>query len=346
MNFASDNCAGIAPEILAAITEANAGYHHSYGGDPWTARLNARFSEIFERDVDVFPVLTGGAANCLALASVTPPYGAIYCHEQAHIQTDECGAIGLYTGGAKLNLLTGAHGKIDPAALRAALEAPDRGVHQTPAAALSLTQATEAGTLYTLDHIAELAALARSRDLPVHMDGARIANAIAALGCTPADVTWRAGVDMLSFGATKNGAMLAEAVVFFDKDLARAFAWRRKQAGQLLSKMRFVSAQLDAYLADGLWLRLAAHANAMAAKLATELKPLPFIGFDAPVEANELFVNLPEAAVVHLEAEGADFYRWERRGEAMSIRLVTNFATTEDEVARFIGVLGAWQNKC
>ncbi len=335
MNFASDNCAGIAPEIMAAIQAANTGYHHSYGADAWTESLDGLFSDLFEREVRVFNVLTGGAANCLALGTIVPSYGVTLCHGNAHIHTDECGGAGFYTGGSKLELVEGAHGKIDPQALIRAAGNFTRGVHSPQPAMLSLTQATEWGTVYTAGEIAALADIARTHKLTVHMDGARFANAVAHLGCAPADITWRAGVDVLSFGATKNGAMMAEALVFFDPAQVRDFEFRRKQAGHLPSKMRFVSAQWQAYLNDGLWLRLAGHANAMAMRLATGLRGLEDITLAAPVEANELFVAMPEARIAALENAGADFYRWPDPGGPM-IRLVTNWATTEDEADWFL----------
>ena len=333
MNFMSDNVAGAAPEIMAAVQAANAGAAPSYGADPWTARVERRLEELFERPVTVFPVATGTAANALALSVMTPPWGAVYCHAESHINTDECGAPELYTGGAKLVTLPGAHAKLAPATLEAALaEAHPGFVHAVQPAALSLTQATEAGTSYTPAEVAALTEIARRHKLLVHMDGARFANAVAHLGCSPAEVTWKAGVDALSFGATKNGAMAAEAVVFFNRDLAETFGYRRKRAGHLLSKMRFVSAQLDAYLADGLWLKLAGHANAQAARLAEGLTALPGVSLRDPVEANELFVAMPDGIKDGLEARGFRFYRWDES----VIRLVTAWNTDEADVDAFL----------
>jgi len=333
MNFMSDNVAGAAPEIMAAVQAANDGTAPSYGADPWTARVEKRLEELFERPVTVFPVATGTAANALALSVMTPPWGAVYCHAESHINTDECGAPELYTGGAKLVTLPGAHAKLDPATLEAALaEAHPGFVHAVQPAALSLTQATEAGTSYTPAEVAALTEIACRHKLLVHMDGARFANAVAHLGCSPAEVTWKAGVDALSFGATKNGAMAAEAVVFFNRDLAESFGYRRKRAGHLLSKMRFVSAQLDAYLADGLWLKLAGHANAQAARLAEGLTALPGVSLRDPVEANELFVAMPDALKDGLETRGFKFYRWDDR----VIRLVTAWNTEASAVEAFL----------
>jgi threonine aldolase len=334
MNFRSDNVTGIAPEILAAIAAANPGTAASYGADAITERVTRRFAELFEHEVAVFPVATGTAANALALAALTPPWGVIYCHEAAHIATDECGAPEFYTGGAKLVALPGADAKLAPAAIEARLG--DQGVvHHAQPAVISITQATEAGTLYQPQEIAALGALARCHGLALHMDGARFANAVAALGCAPADLTWRAGVDALSFGATKNGALAAEAVIFFDKAKAADLAYRRKRAGHLFSKMRFLSAQLDAYLADGLWLRNARHANAMAARLGQGLAGLPGARLVHPVEANEVFVELAEASIAALEAAGFGFYRW-GGPLATCLRLVTAFDTREADVDGFL----------
>ena len=333
MNFMSDNVAGAAPEILAALARANEGALSSYGADPITARVTEKLSVLFEREVAVFPVATGTAANALSLSVLCPPFGSVYCHDHSHIQVDECGAPELYTGGAKLVPIAGAHGKLTPATLQAALDRSDPGfVHAVQPAALSLTQATESGTVYAPDEVAALTAIARAEKLKVHMDGARFANALVHLGCKPADVTWRAGVDALSFGATKNGALAAEAIVLFDPALAETMGYRRKRGGHLFSKMRFLSAQLDAYLEDGLWLRLAAHANRMARLLAEGLAGLPGAKLQSPVEANEIFIDLPEPVLQRLEAAGGKFYRW----DSTVIRLVTAWNTAEESVARFI----------
>ena len=334
MNFRSDNVSGIAPEILAAIAAANAGTAPSYGADAVTERLAAAVATLFEHEVAVFPVATGTAANALALATLTPVWGAIYCHEASHVQTDECGAPEFFAGGAKLLPLPGADAKLAPAAVEAALT--ERGVvHHVQPAAISISQVTEAGTVYRPAEIAALGALARRHGLALHMDGARFANAVAALGCSPAELTWRAGVDVLSLGATKNGALAAEAVVFFDPARAEGFAYRRKRGGHLISKMRFLSAQLEAYLADGLWLRHAGHANHMAGLLAHGLAALPGARLRHPAEANEVFIELPERAVAALAAAGFGFYRW-GSGLSSCLRLVTAFDTSERDVEAFI----------
>lgn len=333
MNFTSDNVTGAAPEILEALVAASSGPTPSYGEDPLTARVSEKLSALFDREVAAFPVATGSAANALALAALAPPYGAVYCHEMSHVNTDECGAPEMFTAGAKLVGLPGPGGKIEPATLRATLEKAGAGVvHHVQPAAVTLTQATESGTVYTPAEVAALSEVARSHGLPVHMDGARFANAVARLGCSPADLTWRAGVDVLSFGATKNGALAAEAVVFFTPELAQSFAFRRKRAGHLFSKMRFLSAQLDAYLEGGLWLRLATHANAMADRLAAGLAALPGADLRDPVEANEIFISLPEPVTAGLLERGYAFYRW----DGPVVRLVTAWNTSAEDVDRMI----------
>jgi threonine aldolase len=334
MDFSSDNAAGASPEILAAIAAANRGTAAAYGADATTALLTKRFAALFEHEVAVFPVATGTAANALALAALAPPWGIVYCHEEAHIALDECGAPEFFAGGAKLMPLPGEHAKITPDAVARRLT--ERGfVHHAQPASISISQSSEAGTLYTADELGALGAFARRERLSLHMDGARFANAVAALGCAPADITWRAGVDVLSFGATKNGALAAEAVIFFDPAKAVDFGYRRKRGGHLLSKMRFLSAQLEAYLENGLWLANARHANGMAARLAAGLAHLPRARLRHPTEANEVFVELPDAAIRALASDGFKFYRW-GGADALCLRLVASFATTADEVDAFL----------
>jgi threonine aldolase len=334
-SFLSDNSAGISPEILAAIGRANEGSAAGYGADPLTASLAGRFSAVFEREVAVFLVATGTAANALSLAACCPPWGAVLSHEHAHVIRDECGAPEFYTAGAKLCGVPGEHGKLTPDALERAY----RGFrlndqHQTQPGALSLSQATEAGTVYSVREVGALAGWAHERGMKVHMDGARFGNAVVSLGCMPAEITWQAGVDILSFGATKNGALAAEAVVVFDPVLARDMAYRRKRAGQLLSKSRFFSAQLHAYLDNELWLHNAAHANDMAASLADGLDAL---GFELvhPVQANELFVRLPDPVAMRLRDAGFLFMDWPTAGPG-GRRLVTSPTTQPDDVDALI----------
>ncbi len=341
MNFASDNSAGIAPAILDAIAEANRGYARGYGNDDWTQRVERRMSEIFEREVAVFLVPTGTAANALALAQVSPPWGVVFCHAESHIATDECGAPEFFGGGLKLVGLPGDGGKIAPQTLRTALTGyGGHSPHQMIASALSITQASEAGTIYRTDEIAALCEIAHERSLAVHMDGARFANALVRLNATPAQMTWRSGVDVLSLGATKGGALAAEAVVFFDPARAAFIGERRKRAGQLLSKHRFIAAQFWAYLDDDRWLALARHANAMAGRLSEKLAA---VGLKPvwPVEANLIFVVLPRALDAKLKAAGANYYV--RTSESLDVgtdnvlvRLVTSFLTEDEDIDRFV----------
>ena len=334
-DFASDNTAPVAPEIMEAILAANAGQASPYGADDVSAGLSAKFSELFETKVLVFPVATGTAANVLSLSMLTPPCGAIYCHENAHIEEDECGAPEFYTG-AKLVTLAGDHGRLSAADLSEKLEGLTLGFeHHVQPAAVSLSQATENGTSYRPDDVAAIAEVAQRFDLGLHMDGARFANSVAYLGCAPADITWRAGVDALSFGATKNGGMAAEAAVFFRPELAEAFKYRRKRGGHLFSKMRYVSAQLAAYVADGLWLRYAVRANAMAQRLSGGLSAIPGIEIVHPVEANEVFPRMPESVVAGLSDLGFGFHRWGGRASPV-LRLVTAFNTTGNDVDGFV----------
>ena len=338
MNFSSDNASGVSPEIMAALTNANAGAAMAYGNDEITGRAEAALAELFECELAAFPVATGTAANALALSVLTPPYGLVYCHRNAHIEEDECGAPELFTGGAKLHLLDGEHGRFEAATLARALAAAGPGVeHHPQPAAVSLTQASEAGTVYPLDEVAAIAGVAHGAGLKLHLDGARFANAVVHLGVSPAEASWKAGVDVLSFGATKNGAMAAEAVLFFAPDLVRDFRFRRKRGGHLFSKMRFLSAQLLAYVEDGLWRRNAAHANAMARRLADGLAALPGAGLAHPVEANEVFVSLPEAAISAMAQAGVAFHRW-GGGASTTLRLVCAFDTEAAAVDEALGL--------
>ena len=338
MNFASDNAYGAMPEIVAALGKANEGSQRSYGDDEYTQRVRARLRDIFEHEVFVYPVVTGTAANALALATLVPPHGAILCHGESHIAVDECGAPEFFTHGAKLVTLEGAHAKLTPDAIEHGLAHFQKGfVHHAQPKAISLTQATERGTVYSCEELQAIANLARRHDLKLHLDGARFANALVHLNCSPADATWRAGVDALSFGATKNGALGGEAVIFFhEKDVAD-FEYRRKKSGHLLSKMRFLSAQLDAYLENDRWLMAATRANALARKLADALKDIPSAELADPVQANALFVRLPDDIVTRLRKAGATFYDWTppENGKTL-IRLVLSFATPQEAVDRFI----------
>jgi len=328
MRFFSDNTATICPEILEAIHAANHGLEKAYGADPWTSRLGGVLGEFFGKPVCAFPVATGTAANSLSLAVMSPPYGAILTHEEAHIVRDECGAPEFFTGGARLVSIPGEHAKLTPAALEATLDANPTSVHTVQPAVVSLTQATELGTTYRPAELAALAETAHRHGLSVHMDGARFANSLAFLGCHPSELTWRAGIDVLSFGATKNGALAAEAVVFFEPERVRDFELRRKRAGHLLSKSRFISAQLLAYVETGVWRRNAERANALAQRIAHAAAARVL----HPVEANEVFLRLEVAEKARLRAAGFAFYDWgaEHGSEA---RLVASWDQAEQAVS-------------
>ena len=336
MNFASDNAYGASAEILAAIAKAAGGSAPSYGDDAITARLAERFADVFEHDVRVFPVATGTAANALALAALCPPYGAVLCHEDSHIAVDECGAPEFFTGGAKLALLAGDGAKITPRAIQDALPRFGGGVHSARPSAVSITQATEFGTIYSPQEVKAIADCAHAKGMTLHMDGARFANALVSLGCTPAELTWNAGVDALCFGATKNGAIGAEAVIFFDASRAEDFAYRRKKSGHLVSKMRFLSAQLEAYLAGDLWLGNARRANALAKRLGDGLAAVPGVTLAQPVQANAVFAWMSRALSRKLHAQGAQFYDWREDGDRVMARLVLSFATPDADVAKFL----------
>ena len=349
MKFASDNAAGVAPAILEAIGRANAGFALGYGNDDLTRSVEVRLCELFEREVAVFLVTTGTAANALTITHCAPPWGAILCHAESHIATDEAGAPEFFGGGLKLVNLPGEAGRIVPETVRAALARGRGAPHSVLPAVLSLTQSTEMGAVYSNEEVRALATIAHERELAVHMDGARFGNAIAALNCTPAEATWKAGVDVLSFGATKGGALAAEAVIFFDPARAQGMASRRKRGGHLISKHRFLAAQFDAYLRDDLWLRLAHHANAMATKLAEKLG-VAGVAPMWPVEANEVFAPLSAPADTRLKAAGATYYHWPAdslpAGRVIAenetlVRLVTSFATTDSEVDQFVQLAAA-----
>jgi len=317
MRFFSDNAAAACPEVLAALAAANR-LDTAYDGDALSARLSMAFSELFEREVAALWVSTGTAANSLALAELCPPHGAVLCHEEAHIQNDECGAPEFYTHGAKLLLLGGVGAKMSPERLAERLDLVPDGVHWVRPHAVSITNATEYGMVYTPDETAAIGALCRERGLGLHLDGARFANAVARLGCAPADLTWRAGVDVLTFGFVKNGGMSAEALIFFDPARATATHYRRKRAGHLLSKGRYLAAQILAMIEDDVWLRNARAANDAAARIAAAAGAERLV---VPVEANELFLKVSPEEAAALRGQGFDFYDWSP-GE---VRLVTSW---------------------
>ena len=339
MNFSSDTAAPAHPAILAALTEANGGSAPSYGADPWMKLAKQRLAEVFETDLDFWLVSSGTAANALALAAMCPPTSSILCHQEAHIERDERGAPEFFTGGAKLSLLPGADAKIDLEALkqRLARNQPDF-VHETPLRVLSLTNLTESGTAYSAAEITERAALAKAAGLLVHLDGARFANALVSRGASPAAMSWRAGVDVMSFGASKNGVLGCEAILLFGeaRRLASDLRMRAKRAGHMPPKMRFLGAQMAAYLADGLWLDLAARANASALELAEIFTSRGGGRLMRPVEGNEIFVTLPQAAIDRLRQAGASYYPWVDG----SFRFICSWSTTAAELAEVASHLG------
>lgn len=346
MNFASDNHYGVHPRILEAMVEANAGSAPAYGGDDWTKKAEEQLSKVFEKEVRSFLVTTGTAANGLALSALTPPYGAVICHGEAHIHCDECASPEFFTGGAKIMGLHGPAGKITAAMIEKCLKGFIRGEHDPKPAAVSLTNASELGTVYSPDDVKAISNLIKPRGMKLHMDGARFANAVARLNVSPAELTWKSGVDVMSFGATKNGAMMLEAVIFFDTKLADDFIYRRMRGGQLVSKGRYLGAQMLAYLKDGLWLENAGTANALAAQLAEGLGKFRKIRIPNPVQANEVFAVMPRVLNDKLLASGAKFYDWmpDSLGDGIAddeifVRFVLSFATPEANVRKLLALI-------
>ncbi len=330
-HFASDNTAGVAPEAWAALEEANRDYTPGYGEDEWTNAACQLLREVFARDCEVFFTFNGTAANSLALSSMCQSYHSIICHEAAHVETDECGAPEFYSNGTKILLAGGANGKLDIKEIEHQITRRT-DIHFPKPKVISITQATELGTLYTRDEIAEIGAIARHHRLKLHMDGARFANAVAALDLSPAALTWQSGVDVLCFGGTKLGMAVGDAVVFFDKALATEFDYRCKQSGQLASKMRFLTAPWVGLYRDDSWLRYARHANQCAKKLAAGLEEIPGVVLNAPVEANGVFVSLPENISRHLKEKGWYFYNFFAGGA----RLMCSWNTSEDDIQAFV----------
>ena len=338
-NFRSDNETPVAAAIMKAILEANHGTAWAYADDDWSNKLDQAFSDLFHTDATVLPVSTGTVANSIALATVTPPWGSVFCHSGAHIYGDECGAPEFFGNGLRLVPVNGEHGKVKPDALKSAVRTNEgHGVHSYKPAALSLTQATEGGTVYSIDEVRALCDSAHAMGMKTHMDGARFGNAIASLGCHPAEVTVEAGIDMLSFGASKNGCMAAEALVIFKQPQWRETAERlRKRSGHLLSKMRYVSAQLLAYIENDRWLEMAKHANAQAAKFAEAVGNHAEAGLEYPVDANEVFVKWSKDGFDHLMAQGIQFQLWPGRDDLA--RFVFGHSTSDDEVGLLIAAL-------
>lgn len=334
--FASDNTAGVCPEAWEALEEANEGSRLSYGDDKITREACDQFRDLFETDCDVYFVFTGTAANSLALASLCQSFHSVIAHTVAHVETDECGAPEFFSNGSKILLATGAEGKCDPADV-ARLISHRKDLHYPKPRVLSVSQSTEFGTVYTVDELRALKEVTRPPGLHTHMDGARFANALATLGCAPAEVTWRAGVDVLCFGGTKLGMAMTEAIVFFDRSLSADFAWRCKQAGQLASKMRFISAQWRRMLRDGVWLRYAAQANALARELADGLRAVPGVEIIHPVEANAVFARLPAELDQRLREAGWVYYNFIGGGA----RFMCSWKTTSADVRALIAAASA-----
>ncbi len=333
MNFTSDNVAPAHPKILEAILMANQGYEPAYGVDDYSQKLQRKFSDLFEKEVSVFLTNTGTASNCLALSSMVRPYEAIYCYKEAHIVTDEGNAPEFFTSGAKLVLCDGANGKIAPLSLESEIsKALDKKVLSPKPGCISITQSTELGTVYTIAELSAISQVARHFNLPVHMDGARFANSLACLNCSPAELTWKQGIDILSFGATKNGAVCAEAILIFNPKMAENFEYLHKRAGQTLSKARFFSSQILGYLENDLWLENASHANAMAQKLAQVLIK-NHIKILYPVDANEIFFTISSDVEIRLRNQGCKFYTWHLTENVY--RFVTSFYTTDQEISNF-----------
>ena len=349
MDFASDNAVGASPLVLDALLAANHGAVPAYGHDPFSERARQLLNDVFEREVSSFFVTTGTASNALALGAICPPWGAIFCHHLAHIANDECGAPEMFTAGAKLVGVDGPAAKIVPDALRKTLvEFPAGIVRQVQPGALSLSQATECGTLYSCAELATLSGIAHAAGMDVHMDGARFANALVALACLPAEMSWKAGIDVLSFGATKNGAFACEAIIFFDAAKAANFAFQCKRAGHTLSKGRLLGAQMAAYLKDDHWLDLARTANSHASDFARGLQGIPGVSLAWGAPANQVFAKIPRVVDEALKRAGAHYYDWGVRGldaaqmpdsHEIFIRLVTSFATTPEAVRCFVATV-------
>lgn len=349
MNFASDNWAGAHPAIAQRLLQETTGVAAPYGASALDRKLEQTFNALFDREVAVYFVGTGTAANSLALAAVNRPGGVSFCHREAHMLEDECGAPEFFTHGARLAPVDGDNGKIDPQHLHAEIARfPPNFVHAGQPMAISITQATEIGTLYQLDEITAIAQVAQAKGLPLHMDGARFANALVALDLTPAEMTWKLGVDIVSFGATKNGCWCAEALVFMHPEQAKDLPFIRKRAAQLFSKSRFIACQFEAYLQNGLWLDMARHANAMAQRLQKGITSVATARLAWHAEANEVFAILNKSRAEQLQAQGAVFYPWNPpRAQPnlldeheVLIRLVTSFATEVEQVDRFVELLG------
>jgi threonine aldolase len=334
--FASDNVTSACPEVMDAVIEANSGISKSYGDDEWSSRLKEKLSEVFETNVEVFLTVSGTASNALALSALAPVYGKIYCHELSHINTDECGAPELFTGGAKLNPMRSSNGRIKAKELDEIVRGSGN-VHVTQPSVVSITQSCETGTVYQLDEIQEISKIAYKHKMSVHMDGARFANGLVSLGVSPAEMTWKSGVDVLTLGGTKNGCLAAEAIIFFKPEMVGNFPFLHKRSGQLLSKMRFISSQLNAYVSDDVWIRNASHANAMAKILSEGLNAFSNINLAYPTESNEVFVYLSKDVIDYLNNSDYDINEEELDGKA--VRFVTAWNTDLNDINNLLDKL-------
>lgn len=336
-NFKSDNYFGVHPKIFEGMIAANEGAAGSYGHDKYSEELKETLSRVFEHDITFFLASTGTVSNCLCLSALCPHYGTVYCTKEAHINNDECNAPGFFLKGGKLMTFTNPNSpsKIDLESIEKDIEWSNGNVpHTTKPACITITQSTELGQVYSLKELEEIGKFARKHNLHLHMDGARFSNALATLNCTPASMTWKIGVDVLSFGCTKNGGLMGEVIIFFNQELAKDFEYIHKQSGQLLSKTRFFSAQVLAYLKDDLYLQLARHSNQMAKKLESGIKQITQLESTMPVEANELFIKIPKSVAEKLWENGFEFYPWDM--SLGTYRLVTSWATQEEAIDLFI----------
>jgi threonine aldolase len=331
--FASDNVTSACPEVMDALIKANLGIANSYGDDEWSSTLKTTLSEVFETELEVYLAVTGTASNALALSALAPVYGKIYCHELSHINTDECGAPELFTGGAKLNSMRSSNGRVQAKDLEEIVRGSGN-VHVTQPSVVSITQSCETGTVYQLQEIRDIAKIAHEHAMSVHMDGARFANALVSLDVSPAEMTWKSGVDVLTLGGTKNGCLAAEAIIFFKPEMVGDFPFLHKRSGQMLSKMRFISSQMNAYVSDDVWIKNAKHANTMAKILSEGLNHFSNIELAYPTESNEVFVHLPRDVIDYLNSSGYDINEEELDGKA--VRFVTAWDTKVEDVENLL----------
>ena len=340
MNFKSDNAAGVHPKIFEAMQEANVGCAGSYGHDQYTEELHSILEKVFEHEISYYFACTGTAANSLAIAAIAPPYSSVFCSDEAHILTDECTAPSFFASGVKLEHKSKTPSKIDTEFIKASIEwSKNNRPHTCKPGCVSIAQSTELGQIYTLDELKEITSIAHENGIKVHMDGARMANALAYLKCSPAEMTWKTGIDVLTLGATKNGGLMGELVIFFNKKDAEDFDYIHTAAGQLFSKTRFFAAQMIAYFKDNLWLELAAHSNSMARKLTEGIQKGGKMEVILPVHSNEIFVRAKRTDVEKLWSQGAEFYDWDLKENLY--RFVTSWSTTEESVNSFLSAINA-----